>query len=203
MIVVASHGTRYVSRCVESMMRLDRRGHAVMLLDGPGFDTGKYLRATRASASSETAFCFLQDSVEIRDPAFFVKGFEAVRERPIVSVYEYPGNSWGAVEGPGSKRFIERVLGPGSLEYENGVFGPMFFCSGAFAREAAKLFKEEPQSKLDQEAMESGWPIFAARQGLGPVPSLYGRMPWPLPPDPYRAAQEFNLPLVKHFPRRR
>lgn len=173
-----------------------------MVLDGEGFDTGKYLRAVRA-APNEKAFCFLQDSVEIRDPQFFLRGFGAVATRSMVSLYEYPGNSWGLAEGPGSKRFIEAVMGPGDLTYEKGVFGPMFFCTGDFARDAAATFKREPQTKLDQEAMESGWPIFAARRGLGPVPSLYGRMPWPLPADPYQAAQDFNLPLIKHFPRRR
>lgn len=176
-----------------------------MVLDGEGFDTGKYLKGVSMCVEDEPAFCFLQDSVEIRDPRFFFRGFTALNQTPIASVYSFPGNLWDTLEGPRQTRFVQAVLSkvPGDdLSFQQGVMGPMLFIAGAMARHALKTFQHVPSNKEQACAMERGWAVYAQRMGY-PVPALYGPFPKNAHDmDPYQAALEFNLPLIKHFPRR-
>lgn len=203
MIIVAAHGQEYIDRCLSAIFRADRCGHDVLVVsDGGGYDSGKYLRGfERVAAFRQHAFCFMQDSLEV-GPDFFVRGFAATQFGLVSPAAVFPGGLWDSGE---QREYAGRCLGQwgDGSDYDEGVFGPIFFCPMDFVRTVRTVVPPAmlPQTKIQQQAWERVWGAAAKRGGWEIVPlfdagsfaETWGAM----------KNKDAGVPFIKHFPERK
>ena len=128
-----------------------------------GFDTGAYVYAINNLKSDR--FIFLQDSIKIKTKEFFDVIDEKLKLTNIVCVMSFIGNYWGNY--PDSeilKQYCEENFG--SIEYDVGIYGPMFSISYSDSQLFNKNELIYPINKLQQMAMERCWPILFKKHNL-------------------------------------
>lgn len=161
MIVVAVHGDDHWRDCLNTILQHKPPEQSVMLVDGEGYDTGKYVRAARRCLPEEQCL-FLQDSVRIRTPEIF-RGFAATPG--FMPLLGFLGNQYDSAE---QRAWVRGACRGDS--YLVGTFGPMFFCyAGWVAAQALPPLTH----KREQQGMERGWSVLAEASGVARKP-LFG-----------------------------
>ncbi|HQU17487.1 MAG TPA: glycosyltransferase family A protein [Fimbriimonadaceae bacterium] len=202
MIVVATNnGHRFLPELIRSIEECGDGGHEVVIVDtqssapeaqeylstlaaysGPlrlsvdqtpykGYDTGAYLHAFRKLAAD--SYIFLQDSACPKEPGWT----EAFTSRLTYGVGCVPWLTFPLQwDEEGQLEFIRQQYRTDRVP-PLGVFGPMFAASreSLLKLDQMKLLDAIPSTKVEQQAMERGWPLafFLGGFGIRPIHTMF------------------------------
>ena len=141
---------------------------SIKLLQTPyrGFDSGAYIYAINNLISDK--FYFLQDSIRIKNKNFFKEIDKKLSLNNIVCLITFQSNFYANYE---QMKFCTDNFE--SIDYNKGIFGPMFAISYDDIKKIDKKFLIYPHDKNTQMAMERGWSIIFDKYNFS-IDSLEG-----------------------------
>jgi hypothetical protein len=153
-----------------------------------GFDTGAYIYAINNFSSDR--FYFMQDSIRIKTIEYFNEIDKKLIEGTVVCLLRFDPNLFDSND---QINFCNSNFG--SIDYDNGIFGPIFSITKNDIEKIDKKYLIYPTNKMEQMAMERGWSILFKRYGIN-VESIQGN--W----NPNKLSNDEYSLFTKKFPYR-
>jgi len=124
-----------------------------------GFDTGAYIYAINNLKADK--FYFMQDSVRIKSNDYFNEINKKLKVGKVVSLITFEPH---AFDGAEQINFCYENFD--SIEYDKGIFGPIFAITNDDVQKIDKKYLVYPTNKMLQMGMERGWSILFKKYGF-------------------------------------
>ena len=117
-----------------------------------GFDTGAYIYAINNLSADK--FYFMQDSIKIKSNDYFNAIDKKLKNGTVVPLITFGPHLYDENE---QINFCYENFE--SIEYDKGIFGPIFAITNSDAQKIDKKYLVYPTNKMLQMGMERGWSI--------------------------------------------
>jgi hypothetical protein len=136
-----------------------------------GFDTGAYIYAINNLKSDK--FYFMQDSIKIKSIEYFNEINKRLKVGTVVPLITFGPHLYDENE-----QIIFCYENFDSIEYDKGIFGPIFAITNEDVRKIDKKYLVYPTNKMLQMGMERGWSVLFKKYGfeIEPIEGAYDYM---------------------------